>query len=158
MQRKAAREALIVEQAAEITRLRGLVAETGALAARRAAMVEASEERERAIELRFWQIVDRDGLTGLFSDMWAALNQLVKDRAELVTARQDGMEEAAKRLEELHKNHNYDPESGTLTRKLGRYDRWPEAAKTAKLEHDTGYYRALAEGVAHIRAAAGEGK
>lgn len=96
MQRKAAREALIVEQAAEITRLRGLVAETGALAARRAAMVEASEERERAIELRFWQIVDRDGLTGLFSDMWAALNQLVKDRAELVTARQDGMEEAAK--------------------------------------------------------------
>ena len=100
MQRKAAREALIVEQAAEITRL----------------------------------------------------------RAELATARREGMEEAAKRLEELHKNHNYDPESGTLTRKLGRYDRWPEAAKTAKLEHDAGYYRAIAEGVAHIRAAAGEVK
>ena len=100
MQRKAAREALIVEQAAEITRL----------------------------------------------------------RAELATARREGMEEAAKRLEELHKNHNYDPESGTLTRKLGRYDRWPEAAKTAKLEHDAGYYRAIAEGVAHIRAAVGEVK
>jgi hypothetical protein len=94
--RPATTKATIDKAAAEITRLRALVAETGALAARRAAMLEASEERERAIELRFWQIVDRDGLTGLFSDMWAALNQLVKDRAELVTARQDGMEEAAK--------------------------------------------------------------
>jgi hypothetical protein len=64
------------------------------------------------------------------------------------------MEQAAQRLEELHRNHNYNPESGTLTKKLGRYDRWPESAKTAKLEHDTGYYRALAEGVAHIRALA----
>jgi hypothetical protein len=79
-------------QAAEITRLRALVAETGALAARRAAMLEASEERERAIELRFWQIVDRDGLTGISSDMWAALDQLVKDRAEIATARREGME------------------------------------------------------------------
>ena len=79
-------------------------------------------------------------------------------RAELATARREGMEEAAKRLEELHKNHNYDHESGTLTRKLGRYDRWPEAAKTAKLEHDAGYYRAIVEGVAHIRAASGEVK
>ena len=78
--------------------------------------------------------------------------------AALATARREGMEQAAQRLEELHKNHNYDPESGTLTKKLSRYDRWPESAKTAKLEHDTGYYRAIAEGVAHIRAAAGEGK
>ena len=90
--------------------------------------------------------------------MAAAADEITRLRAELAAARREGMEEAAKRLEELHKNHNYDPESGTLTRKLGRYDRWPEAAKTAKLEHDAGYYRAIAEGVAHIRAAAGEGK
>ncbi len=78
--------------------------------------------------------------------------------ARIATARKDALEEAAQRLEELHKNHNYDPESGTLTRKLGRYDKWPESAKAAKLEHDTGYYRAIAEGVAHIRALAkGEG-
>jgi hypothetical protein len=78
--------------------------------------------------------------------------------ARIATARKDGMKDAAKRLEELHKNHNYDPESGTLTKKLGRYDKWPESAKAAKLEHDTGYYRAIAEGVAHILALAkGEG-
>jgi hypothetical protein len=57
----------IRDAAEEITRLR--------------AACDASEERERAIELRFWQTVDRDGLTGLPSDMWAALEQLVRDRA-----------------------------------------------------------------------------
>lgn len=81
MQRKAAREALIAEQAAEIARL----------------------------------------------------------RADLATARREGMEEAAKRLEELHKNHKYNRKTGEGS------------------EHDVGYYRAIAEGVAHIlRAAAGE--
>lgn len=89
----------------------------------------------------------------LVSDMAAEITRL---RAALATARLEGMEEAAQRLEELHKKHNCDPESGALTRKLGRYDRWPEAAKTAKLEHDAGYYRAIVDGVAHIRAAAGE--
>ena len=58
---------LVSDMDAEITRLR--------------AACDASEERERAIELRFWQTVDRDGLTGLPSDMWAALEQLVRDRA-----------------------------------------------------------------------------
>ena len=88
-----------------------------------------------------------------------ALAEIKQDTDELIEqGRQDGMEQAAQRLEDLHKNHNYDPESGTLTRKLGRYDRWPESAKTAKFEHDAGYYRAIVEGVAHIRAAAGEGK
>jgi len=76
----------------------------------------------------------------------------VKARGDNV--RKDALEKAAKRLEELHKNHNYDPESGTLTKKLGRYDRWPESEKTAILEHDMGYYRAVAEGVAHILALA----
>jgi hypothetical protein len=71
-------------------------------------------------------------------------------------AKREALAEAARRLEELHKNHNYDPESGALTKKLGRYDGWPESAKVAKLEHDTGYYRAIAEGVAHIRALKGE--
>jgi hypothetical protein len=46
----------------------------------------------------------------------------------------DAMEEAARRLEELHKNHKYKPETGEGS------------------EHDTGYCRAIAEGVAHIRA------
>jgi hypothetical protein len=96
--RPATTKATIDKAAAEITRLRALVAETGALAARRAAMLEASEERERAIELRFWQIVDRDGLTGLFSDMWAALDQLVKDRAALATARME-LEHAARQID-----------------------------------------------------------
>jgi hypothetical protein len=51
------------------------------------------------------------------------------------------MDEAAKRLEELHRNHKYNPKTGE-----GR-------------EHDVGYYRAISEGVAHILyAAAGEGK
>jgi hypothetical protein len=68
---------------AEITRLR--------------AACDASEERERAIELRFWQTVDRDGLTGLPSDMWAALEQLVRDRAAIATARRDARVQQAKR-------------------------------------------------------------
>jgi hypothetical protein len=60
--------------------------------------------------------------------------------ADLVAqARRDALEEAARRLEELHKNHKYKPETGEGS------------------EHDTGYYRALAEGVAHIRALKGEG-
>jgi hypothetical protein len=103
---------------------------------------------------------------------WVTPDQLIADgdeyfgrivtpaevEARIAMARKDGIKEAAKRLEELHKNHNYDPESGTLTKKLGRYDRWPESAKAAILEHDTGYYRAVAEGVAHILALAkGEG-
>jgi len=112
---------------AEITRLR--------------AACDASEERERAIELRFWQTVDRDGLTGLSSDMWAALEQLVRDRAEFATLRKEALEEAAGRLEELHRQHKYNPKTGDGS------------------EHDTGYYRALVEGAGWIRALAkGEGQ
>jgi hypothetical protein len=44
------------------------------------------------------------------------------------------LEEAALRLEELHKNHKYNPETGEGS------------------EHDVGYYRALSEGAAWIRA------
>lgn len=61
-------------------------------------------------------------------------------KAFFTGGRQRGMEEAALRLEELHKNHKYNPLTGEGS------------------EHDTGYYRALAEGVAHIRAAAKEGE
>ena len=67
-------------------------------------------------------------------------NEITRLRAELATARREGMEEAAKRLEELHNNHKYNPKTGE-----GR-------------EHDTGYYRAISEGVAHILYAAKEGK
>jgi hypothetical protein len=92
------------------------------------------------------------------TEIAASIEALVeKGVADLAAqAKREALEEAARRLEELHKNHNYDPESGALTKKLGRYDRWPESAKAAKLEHDTGYYRAIAEGVAHIRALKGE--
>jgi hypothetical protein len=59
--------------------------------------------------------------------------------ALMEAARQSALAEAARRLEELHKNHKYKPETGEGS------------------EHDTGYYRAIAEGVAHIRALKGEG-
>jgi hypothetical protein len=62
-------------------------------------------------------------------------------RVSLAAARWEGMEEAARRLEELHKNHKYNRKTGEGS------------------DHDVGYYRAIAEGVAHIlRAAAGEEK
>ncbi len=37
----------------------------------------AQSETATAIETRFWSVVDRDGLTGLPSDMWDALDVLV---------------------------------------------------------------------------------
>jgi histone H3/H4 len=49
-------------------------------------------------------------------------------------ARRDALEEAARRLEELHRRHKYNPETGEGS------------------EHDTGYYRALCEGAGWIRA------
>ena len=66
--------------------------------------------------------------------------EIAELRAALATARKKGMQEAALRLEELHKNHKYNPQTGEGS------------------EHDTGYYRAISEGVAHIRAAAEEGE
>jgi hypothetical protein len=71
-----------------------------------------------------------------------ALAEIKQDTDELIEqGRQDGVEQAARRLEELHKNHQYNPKTGEGS------------------EHNTGYYRALAEGAAHIRALAkGEGQ
>lgn len=40
-----------------------------------------------ALETRFWSIVDRDGLTGLPSDMWAALETLVTRAAKAESER-----------------------------------------------------------------------
>ena len=62
------------------------------------------------------------------------------------------MEQAAQRLEELHKNHGYNPQTGEV-RHRGELVECPMT-----VDHSIGYYRAIAEGVAHIRAAAGEGK
>lgn len=59
-------------------------------------------------------------------------------KAFFAGGRRKGMEEAALRLEELHRNHKYNPKTGE-----GR-------------EHDVGYYRAISEGVAHILDAAAE--
>lgn len=42
---------------------------------------EAVEIERVDLETRFWSIVDRDGLTGLPSDMWAALETLVSRAA-----------------------------------------------------------------------------
>ena len=39
------------------------------------------EATQRDIETRFWSVVDRNGLTGLPSDMWAALEILVSRAA-----------------------------------------------------------------------------
>jgi len=59
--------------------------------------------------------------------------------ARVKDARRVALEEAARRLEELHHQHKYNPETGEGS------------------EHDTGYYRALSEGAAAIRALKGEG-
>jgi hypothetical protein len=90
----------------------------------------------------------------------AAQRQTIKDqaaeitrlRAELTTARREGMEEAAQRLEELHKNHGYNSRTG----KVHHGGKLVECPLT--IEHSIGYYRAIVEGVAHIRAASGEVK
>lgn len=55
-----------------------------ALSAATALIAELEGERG-ATETRFWSIVDRDGLTGLPSDMWVALETLV-NRAARATA------------------------------------------------------------------------
>jgi len=59
--------------------------------------------------------------------------------ARVKEARRDAREEAARRLEELHRQHKYNPKTGDGS------------------EHDTGYYRALVEGAGWIRALNGEG-
>jgi hypothetical protein len=73
-------------------------------------------------------------------EVMAALDPAVsRPAADLVAqARRDALEEAARRLEELHENHKYNPKTGEGS------------------EHDAGYYRALAEGAAAIRALKGE--
>jgi len=49
-------------------------------------------------------------------------------------ARRAALEEAARRLAELHRNHKYNPQTGEGS------------------EHDAGYYRAISEGAAWILA------
>jgi hypothetical protein len=61
-----------------------------------------------------------------------AADEIEKLRAALKTARNDALEEAARRLAELHRNHKYNPQTGEGS------------------EHDAGYYRALSEGAAWI--------
>ena len=78
--------------------------------------------------------------------------EITRLRAELATARREGMEEAAQRLDELHKNHGYNSRTG----KVHHGGKLVECPLT--IEHSIGYYRALTEGTAHIRAAAGEMK
>jgi hypothetical protein len=87
-------------------------------------------------------------------EVMAALDPKVsQSAADLVaTARKDALEEAALRLEELHKNHGYNSRTG----KVHHCGKLVECPLT--IEHSIGYYRALAESAAHIRALAkGEG-
>ena len=72
--------------------------------------------------------------------------EITRLRAELATARREGMEEAAQRLDELHKNHGYNSRTG----KVHHGGKLVECPLT--IEHSIGYYRALTEGAAHIRA------
>jgi hypothetical protein len=74
-------------------------------------------------------------------EVMAALDPAVsQSAADLVAkARRDALEEAARRLEELHRQHKYNPKTGEGS------------------EHDAGYYRALVEGAGWIRALKGEG-
>jgi hypothetical protein len=83
---------------------------------------------------------------------WVTPDQLIADgdeyfgrivtpaevEARIATARKDALAEAAKRLEELHRQHKYNPNTGEGS------------------EHDTGYYRALVEGAGWIRALEGK--
>lgn len=86
------------------------------------------------------------------ADIEAKDAEIARLRADLATARREGLEEAAKRLEELHKNHGYNPQTGEVRRR-GKLITYPRT-----IDHAIGYYRAIAEGVAAIRAAAKERK
>ncbi len=63
-----------------------------------------------------------------------AATEIEKLRAALKQAKRDALEEAARRLAELHRNHKYNPQTGEGS------------------EHDAGYYRAISEGAAWILA------
>ncbi len=96
-------------------------------------------------EPRFWgaTFAEWDGYPLWIAKEWCYLGPALTPAqvdARIATARKDAAAEAALRLEELHKNHKYNPQTGEGS------------------EHDAGYYRAIAEGVAHILALAkGEG-
>ncbi len=90
---------------------------------------------------RFARWCDTDGFTeratalrSLAAERDALQAENARLREALQTARRDALREAALRLEELHKNHKYNPKTGEGS------------------EHDVGYCRALVEGAAWIRA------
>lgn len=130
--------------------------------------IKLSDAAETFKSLRAWRVALYDALTEwhdpprdgetpkaalrrlVHTEILAALDPAIsRPAADLVaTARRQGMEEAAKRLEELHKNHGYDPKTGEVRRR-GELVTCP-----LTIDHAIGYYRALAEGIAHIRRAA----
>jgi hypothetical protein len=92
------------------------------------------------------KLADASVTFGLYrKDIAAKDAKITRLRAEVATARRDGMEEAAKRLEELHKNHGYNSKTGEV-RRHGKLVTCP-----LTIDHAIGYYRGLAEGIAHIR-------
>ena len=136
--------------------LRSLAAERDALLKEREYEREAYDHnldlRDKVIEARVSQLekaeAERDALKAENEKLRAALSRakelFLQDEphpkvsqaaADLVAkARRDALEEAARRLEELHRQHKYNPKTGEGS------------------EHDVGYYRALSEGAGWIRA------
>ena len=84
------------------------------------------------------QRIKPDVLSPVYSYLGPCLTP-AEVKARVQQAGRDALEEAARRLEELHKNHKYNPKTGEGS------------------EHGAGYYRALSEGTAWIRALKGEG-
>ncbi|MCA3375678.1 MAG: hypothetical protein INF64_01010 [Roseomonas sp.] len=66
--------------------------------------------------------------------------------ARVAEARRAALKEAAKRLEELHRNHGYNSATGQVMR------RGEIVTNSNEIDHALGYYRAVSEGVAHILA------
>jgi len=93
-----------------------------------------SGECERGRWPAYWVSLDADDWQPAECTYIAPVLTPAEVDARIVTARKDAREEAARRLEELHRQHKYNPETGEGS------------------EHDTGYYRALVEGAAWIRA------
>jgi hypothetical protein len=129
--------------------LRSLVAERDALRQERDAQANDALKWRTAIydALMEWHDPPRAGETPkaalrrlVHIEILAVLDPAVsRPAADLVAkARRDALEEAARRLEELHRQHKYNPKTGDGS------------------EHDTGYYRALVEGAGWIRALKGE--
>ena len=137
---------LVSDMAAEITRLR-----TALATAQREGMEEAAQIAENEPEPEGEPPPELHGRP-VKNIAIASVRATKRSIAAAIraAARREGMEEAAQRLEELHKNHGYNSQTGEVW-SLGKIETCP-----LTIDHSIGYYRAIAEGVAHILYAAKE--